>query len=57
MAKGAMNVAKGVAVGMIAGATASMVGKKMMEKKSSLDDILYVRKMKWFIVFQNLETI
>ncbi len=32
MAKGAMSVAKGVAFGMIAGAAASMVGKKMMAK-------------------------
>ena len=37
MAKGAMNVAKGVAVGMIAGAAAGMVGKKMLDKnKKSL---------------------
>ena len=32
MAKGAMNVAKGVALGMVAGAAAGVVGKKMMDK-------------------------
>ena len=31
MAKGTMNVVKGVALGMVAGAAAGMVGKKMMD--------------------------
>ena len=36
MAKGAMNVVKGVTLGMVAGATAGLVGKKMLDnnKKS-----------------------
>ena len=31
MAKSAMNIAKGVALGMVAGAAAGIVGKKMLE--------------------------